>query len=146
VLSNRPLNVLFALLSLSFSNLLAGVSIAQTAQQKKTCANVSADAFERISACSAFIQTQRLPSGVTIPTKELAQVYVNRAIAYEAVSAYERAIADYEKATPFFPANQANIDRARVELRWLQYLGEIQNDQDFANWAGPPLEAFWSAK
>ena len=53
----------------------------------------------------------------------------------------ERAAADQKRAVELAPDKReqltTNIDFAR---RWVRYLKEIQEDGDYANWTGPPLD------
>jgi tetratricopeptide (TPR) repeat protein len=119
---------------------------AQTIQQQKTCENYAADALARISACSALIKAQRYADGKPIPVKTLAWQYVCRAIAYDQISDYERALADYKQALPLFPNGQTNIDFVQLKQQWVRYLQEIQDDDDFLNWAGPPSDGYWKSK
>ena len=59
--------------------------MAQTIEQQEICMT-SQDAIERISACNALIETQRLLNGQPIPPKILGVYYAQRAEAYESIS------------------------------------------------------------
>ena len=95
--------------------------MAQTIEQQEICMT-SQDAIERISACNALIETQRLLNGQPIPPKILGVYYAQRAEAYESVSDFERAIAGYERGLQFFPDTQDKIDRVKVKASWLRLL------------------------
>jgi hypothetical protein len=97
-------------------------SSGQTAQQEKVCRDFKVDPFQRIRACTAAIEA----GGKSMPPKVLAELYAERAIAYSLVSDFERAIADDQKALPFFPHTQNAIDRNNIRLQWLRYLKEIE--------------------
>jgi tetratricopeptide (TPR) repeat protein len=87
----------------------------------------------------------------------------NRAILSENENRYESALADYElaltQAKAFHgpnPTQEAlswqNIlqqgatrlrQRVDLEVRWRSYLAGIQQQDDYANWSGPPSDLYW---
>jgi tetratricopeptide (TPR) repeat protein len=80
---------------------------------------------------------------------KLVVAYINRGNARRNNKDYDRAIADYSEALRIEPRNAlatAQLDAVRVAIKldekWFVYLQTIQNDGDYANWAGPPVEVF----
>jgi hypothetical protein len=131
------------LIAAALGSLLAlGTPLAQTAQQRKICDDLSSDAYQRIAACTALIEA----GPKSVAGRNLAEAYLNRAIGYELISDFARAIADHEKALTHFPKTQDNIDYMKLQEAWVRYLKEIQDDQDYANWSRPPSDAYWIAK
>ncbi len=78
-----------------------------------------------------------------------ALVFVARGLAYKKKGELDRAIADGNEAIRLDPRS-ADALRLRVDLQlddqWLRYLKGIQDDGDYANWSGPPLDVFRSSK
>jgi tetratricopeptide (TPR) repeat protein len=53
-----------------------------------------------------------------------------------------RAAPDFERAKQLDPGSKNTFDFERTMIvRWMQYLKEIQDDQDAVNWSGPPLDS-----
>jgi hypothetical protein len=145
---NRIASTIVASATVMIASVFPGPTFAQIALSQKVCEDTSssADAFQRISACSVLIQTQHFPNGEPIPPKTLAWQHVMRATAYEAILDFKRAIADCEQALPFFPNGQTNIDRVKIQAQWAPYLKEIQDDNDYPNWSRAPFDRYWSTK
>jgi tetratricopeptide (TPR) repeat protein len=76
---------------------------------------------------------------VALAPKE-ALVYAVRAAFYVISNDYERATADYAEALRLDPKNAHAKSGKRFLDHWVRYLREIQEDGDYANWSGPPLE------
>jgi hypothetical protein len=128
------------------ASVFPGSTSAQMEPLQKICEDFHTEAFQRIGACSALIQTQHFPDGRPIPPKTLAWQHMMRGIAFEAILDFGRAIADYEQASPFFPQGQIGIDRMKIKAQWAPYLKEIQDDNDYPNWSGAPFDRYWKTK
>jgi tetratricopeptide (TPR) repeat protein len=79
--------------------------------------------------------------------------YVNRGNVYTVQGDYGRANADYAEALRIDPKNAATLRAiqsaklfSKMDATWIRYLQEIQDDRDYANWSGPPVEIFRNAK
>jgi hypothetical protein len=58
-----------------------------------------------------------------------------------------RARADFKKAVDLQPSSAAALrEDAEATEVWVRYLKEIQDEGDYANWSGPPLDAYRSAR
>jgi tetratricopeptide (TPR) repeat protein len=97
-------------------------------------------------AIADFDESIRLNSRVALP-------YINRGNVRARNRDYAKAIADYTKALSIDPKNvlaNTQLQRARLALateeKWMSYLRTIQDDGDYANWSGPPLEVFQKPK
>jgi tetratricopeptide (TPR) repeat protein len=134
-------------------------SLAQTQQQQlKTCQSLTVDADVKIRACTVLLETGRQIGGGAMVKKARWGITVLRAVGYSMKKDYDRASADYREAIRLDPNNNAALMRKalstlqsleatkQLNSRWESYLLEIQNDQDFANWSGPPLEIYRNAK
>jgi tetratricopeptide (TPR) repeat protein len=54
-----------------------------------------------------------------------------------------RAEADYRSSSKVNPKMKSSFEHFQgLNVAWLNYLKEIQDDDDFANWSSPPLDAF----
>jgi tetratricopeptide (TPR) repeat protein len=72
-----------------------------------------------------------------------ANTHLLRAGIYALTGETERANTDYEKAIQLDPASRKRYEDDRdFNAHWIAYLKEIQDDDDYANWSGPPLDAF----
>jgi Tfp pilus assembly protein PilF len=79
--------------------------------------------------------------------------YINRGNTHARNKDYSRATADYTKALAIDPKNALAARQLQVvkfsintEEKWIGYLRTIQDDDDYANWSGPPLEVFQKPK
>jgi tetratricopeptide (TPR) repeat protein len=78
---------------------------------------------------------------------KLAWTYNGRANVFYVKGDNTRGDADIQKALQLEPASRAAFEEtADFTKHWLQYLREIQNDRDYANWSRPPFEAYTSAR
>lgn len=67
--------------------------------------------------------------------------YRGRGRTYAFMGDPERANADYQKAMQFDPASRKIFeDEKDLEIGWVTYLQDVQNENDYANWSGPPLD------
>jgi tetratricopeptide (TPR) repeat protein len=81
-----------------------------------------------------------------------AESHNNRGNTYFSLGNYDQALADYNEALRIDPKyalavqNHANLEyRKEIDGQWRRYLKEIQDENDYANWSGPPLDRYWSA-
>lgn len=84
---------------------------------------------------------------------KFALAYINRGIVRANNRDYGAAIADYTEALHIDPNNaiaSRQLQGARLAIKidekWIAYLQTIQDDGDYANWSGPPLEVFRKPK
>lgn len=80
---------------------------------------------------------------------KMASVYVLRAGIMRSMNEHDRAVADYNEAirlapqeTRYVAVRDAYVHRTQMNKSWMSYLKEIQDDQDYANWSGPPLDSY----
>jgi tetratricopeptide (TPR) repeat protein len=67
--------------------------------------------------------------------------YLARAQAYAYLGDSARANADYKEAQRLVPSSREMVeDNRTLEVRWIEYLKEIQDENDYGNWNGPPLD------
>jgi cytochrome c-type biogenesis protein CcmH/NrfG len=66
---------------------------------------------------------------------------------------YDHAVSDFNEALRLSPKDpyaktglQTVAMTRKINSQWERYLQEIQNDGDYANWSGPPLEVFRNEK
>jgi hypothetical protein len=137
--------VLIALIQPIIVSLIVKPSIAQTVEQQQACVSIYVAPATRVLACTALIEAGRLPNGQPLSPTALAQLHVDRSVGYELMHDFARARDDHKAALSVFPLAQVNIDRFQVEVDWLHYLKEIQDDHDYPNWSSPPSDHFWSA-
>ena len=73
---------------------------------------------------------------------KFAMAYFNRGRYHAIKGDTAQATADFDKAKQLDPKIKGSVDfESKMLLSWLQYLKEVQQDQDYANWSGPPLNA-----
>jgi hypothetical protein len=116
--------------------------LAQSAQDRTSCLTEDSIAVrQRITACSALIDSHRLRG------EELARVFSIRAWAHTRTNRFDLAAADAEEAVRLEPSNRLYVavrDRYThtklMNEHWSRYLKEIQDDNDYANWSGPPSD------
>jgi tetratricopeptide (TPR) repeat protein len=70
---------------------------------------------------------------------------LNRGAIYLFRGDVARANADFAAAIRINPSLQTDVRRKELNIHWLRYLKEIQDERDYANWSGPPLEAYRNA-
>jgi tetratricopeptide (TPR) repeat protein len=82
-----------------------------------------------------------------------ANTHLNRGNLYFAKRDYNRALADYDEAIRINPKFDLAINNRKrlqnftaIEAHWRSYLKDIQNDFDYANWSGPPLDLYEKPK
>ena len=75
--------------------------------------------------------------------------YTNRGNAYAFKRDYVRALADYDHALRLKPGSELAIKAKASALlyqrlygQWEQYLKGIEDEREYANWSGPPLEIY----
>jgi Tfp pilus assembly protein PilF len=122
-------------------------------QQLKTCQSLTVDADVKIRACTVFLETGRQYNGTPLIRRARFGITLLRAVGYINKKDYDRASADLRDAIRLDPSAviakqtlQAIELTKQMDSRWESYLLEIQNDHDFANWSGPPLEIYRNAK
>src|SRR5581483_7207370 len=88
--------------------------------------------------------TDALEYAKTKPAR--ANILMFRAQAYQLMGDDERARKDYEQAGTLVPSLREGADDLREHnARWIGYLKEIEKDNDFVNWSGPPWRQFQNA-
>jgi len=70
---------------------------------------------------------------------------LNRGAIYLVRGDTARANADFAAAIRIDQSLLVNVRRKQLNIYWLRYLKEIQDERDYANWSGPPLEAYRNA-
>jgi hypothetical protein len=122
--------------------ILSGSSLAQTAQDRTWCLEDSSTPEQTIQGCTALIQSQKFRGA------QLAELHFDRAVGYAKSHDSEHAIADLNEAVRLNPKNaqyatrrDRHVHGALMSESWTRYLKEIQDDQDYPNWSGPPLDA-----
>ncbi len=85
-----------------------------------------------------FNQTLRIDPKFTDALLNRGAVYLFRGDA-------ARANADFNAAVRVNSSLQVNVRRKELNIHWLRYLKEIQDEGDYANWSGPPLDAYRNA-
>ena len=81
------------------------------------------------------------------------ELYGLRGVLYVNLKQYERATADFNEALRLNPKFtfaknwlQSIELNKRMDARWERYLQDIQDDRDYANWSGAPLELYRNAQ
>ncbi|MEI8277836.1 MAG: hypothetical protein WCG00_17775 [Hyphomicrobiales bacterium] len=75
----------------------------------------------------------------------LAWSYYSRSTVHYVKGDAARGDADVQKAIQLEPGSRGSFEEnASFTKNWIQYLREIQNDRDYANWSRPPLDAYTS--
>lgn len=88
-------------------------------------------------ALSDFEQAIRLTKGLS-----LAETYANRGVVYLILGEDVRANSDFENAARTEPKSARQfMDQKEYTEVWVTYLKQIQNENDYENWSGPPLNA-----
>jgi tetratricopeptide (TPR) repeat protein len=84
---------------------------------------------------------------------KMAGAYFLRAFVFRKMHDFAHAVADYDEAIRLAPnsfyyrnARNGYVQSAHMDEHWTRYLREIQNEGDYANWNGPPLNAQSAAK
>lgn len=70
---------------------------------------------------------------------------LNRGAIYLFRGDVARANADFNAAIRVDSRLDLDVRRKKLNIQWLRYLKEIQDEGDHANWSGPPLEAYRNA-
>jgi len=72
----------------------------------------------------------------------LAETYANRGVVYLILGEDARANSDFENAARTEPKSARQImDNKEYTEMWVTYLKQIQDENDYENWSGPPLNA-----
>ncbi|HEY3679379.1 MAG TPA: tetratricopeptide repeat protein [Bradyrhizobium sp.] len=84
---------------------------------------------------------------------QLGEAYRLRGVIYMNMKDYDHAVSDFNEALRLSPKDpyaktglQTIAMTRKINSQWERYLQEIQNDGDYANWSGPPLEVFRNEK
>jgi tetratricopeptide (TPR) repeat protein len=76
-----------------------------------------------------------------------ANVFLRRSIIYKIKGDDERADADLKSAIETDPKSRQTFESSRALTdHWLGYLKEIEDENDYANWSGPPLDIYRGVK
>ena len=77
----------------------------------------------------------------SIAVKRTPTALLKRSIVYKVNGDSERAAADYNAAVHADGSDQRSLEGGAALMdHWLAYLKEIQDNGDYPNWSGPPLD------